>query len=232
MTSLEPTETEKESDQPILKTQITSALLLKSYIIRCDLDYLCLIQNEIVLADLFLNLNNTKEYICKMLDCVEKRPLSFLKFNIPNIPDDIRDYIEEQLKLRHISYYVADYNDSISSKVRNLKEIIWHGIPILFDTTKYSLKITIGIHPGLSKTYKSMVRPTDGLLIEVTQDYIKIEEPNAQLYTVCFPDEMFPELKFCSLLITPSGTKWHDFLFRGLYDPRLLCLVWAFASKI
>ncbi len=232
MASLEPTEAEKASDQPSLKSQMTSALLLNSYIIRCDLDYLCLIQNEIVLADLFLNLNNTKEYICKMLDCVEKRPLSFLKFNIPNIPDDIRDYIEEQLKLRHISYYVADYKGNSSSKVHNLKEITWHGIPILFDTTKYSLKITIGIRLGLSKTYKSMVRSTDGLLIEVTQYYIKIEEPSAQLYTICFPEEVFLELKFCSLLMTPSGTKWHDFLFRGLYDPRLLILIWSFVLKI
>ncbi len=231
MASLEPTEAEKKSDQPILKTGEVSGIIESSYAIRCDAFFIGLLEDDINKAFTFLNHGSVKENINEMLNRIQKRPLQILGLYTKNMPIDIVNHIEQQLKLRRISYFVTNKKSNVGILAKNLKEIIWHGIPILIDATNDLFKITIGIRPGLSKTYKSIFYIAGKLKIEVMPDYIKIENPFIGEYTICFPDEMFPELKFCRLLVTPSGTAWYDFLFRGLYDPRLLCLVWAFASK-
>ncbi len=230
-------EPEPLPNQPILTLNVSSSIWYAQGL-HCGSDYLFLTpRNRSPLVD--LNGSNVKELIDRLLNHVGKEPMQLLKVNVLFASSNIREYIEEQLELRHISYFVTDDKIKSSDRLNYIpqpKQVTWRSFPVLFETIKgrygSSFNITIGFFPGISKTYKSIVSPTEDLKIEVTRNYIKIEEPKAQIYAVYFPDEIFLELKFCSLLMTPSGTKWHDFLFRGLYDPRLLILIWAFASKI
>ncbi len=234
-----PSTSQEPTSSTILETQKPSDLLLSDLKIHFYGGILWLVCQDLVVENdtfgdedqEYLNESIADEFLSRFLNA----PLHLLNLVESNMPDYIKTPIEKGLMLKRISYFTS--KGSIRNKespvgIRNFKEIIWHGIPMLFDDTKDSLKITIGIHSGLSKTYETTIRPIKELKIEVLSEYIVIENHTENGYIICFPDEMFPELKFCRLLMTPPGTAWYDFLFCGLYDPRLLCLVWAFASKI
>ncbi len=181
----------------------------------------------------FENVENVEEYIDGLFEDINIKTLHVLKVEIREMPKHIRDYIEQQLKRRHISYFVTnDYIKPTRMPTFKSIEIIWHGIIVLFNSKHDLLHITFGVNSRLCRTYETIFLALDEIQIETNEDHIKIAEKKSEKYTICFPDEMFPELKFCRLLMTPPNNPWHDFLFRGLYDPRLLCLVWAFASEI
>ncbi len=159
--------------------------------------------------------------------------IQLLEVEIQKMPNYVRNYIEQQLKIKRISYFVTDNYDK-PPRFPTFKSIetIWHGIIVLFDKRHDVLHVTFGVNSRLCRTYDTNFIAFDELKIEINDDHIKIIDQTIEKYAVCFPEEMFPELKFCRLLMTPPNNPWYDFLFRGLYDPRLLCLVWSFASKI
>ncbi len=235
MSEKEKTKDTEKQKETILKTKKTSDKILCLQTISCEGDYIYLNFMGNYKMHFHVEEEYIDDYIDDMVYHIQTYPSDVLEINITDMPESVRYKIEMQVTYIRISYFIRDsdiYKEQSNTPI--LKEIIWRGVPILFDATKDTLQITIGVNTEASKTYDTDFLSGEDfeIEIEVFFNYIKIIDNSTGLYFICFPEKMFPEIKFCRLLLTPPGTAWYDFLFRGLYDPRLLCLIWSFASKI
>ncbi len=173
-----------------------------------------------------------KTRIAELLDHAKQCISGFLRFeDWGDIPANIMCFLKEQLHLRKISFVFVDYSENMhqSPSEKLVHEITWHNVLFQFEFCMFYMYITAGLDRSRSVTYKTNIITIDHPQIEVKADTIVISDKKNKNYVQLYPDEIISEVKLIQLISESSG-KWHDFLFwHRLHDPRLLCLIAAFA---